>query len=302
MRWLNYQHLYYFWHVARCGSVTEASRQLRLAQPTISTQLKYLEEVLGEKLFEREGRSLRLTESGQLALGYSERIFGLGQELLDVLDGKNAAAVKELNIGIADVVPKSLAYRLIQPVFTANPPALIHCFEDKTDRLLADMVISEIDFVIADRPISPNVKIKAFNHLVGECGVSFVGRKNLARKYRKNFPESLDGAPILLPTAEASIRHELNYWFEKIGVAPHCIATFQDRALMKFAARDGRGIMPIPAVVEDEVRKEFDLDIVGRSTEVKEQIYIISTERRLKNPLIVEVCSEGQKRFLPSAQ
>lgn len=297
MRWLNYQHLYYFWHVARCGSVTEASQQLRLAQPTISAQLKSFEEVLGEKLFEREGRSLKLTEAGQLANRYAEQIFNIGQEFLDVLDGKAHGTRREFKVGIADVVPKSLAYRLIEPAFSADTGAMVYCFEDKTERLLAQLSIGEIDLVVADRPLPPNVKVKAFNHFIGECGVSLLGVRALANKYKKNFPKSLNAAPLLLPTADSAVRHELDQWFDKLGIAPQCVGAFQDRALMKLAARNGKGIMIVPSVAEAEVKEEFKLELVGRSTDVKEQIYLISIERRLKNPLVVQICSEGQKKL-----
>ncbi len=295
MRWLNYQHLYYFWHVARCGSVTEASRHLRLAQPTISAQLKSFEEVLGEKLFERQGRILKLTEAGQLANRYAEQIFNIGQELLDVLDGKTLGTRREFKIGIADVVPKSLAYRLIEPAFDVDANFSVYCFEDKTDKLLAQLSIAEIDLVIADRALPPNVKVKAFNHFIGECGVSFLAARKWADKYRKNFPNSLDAAPLLLPTLDSAVRHELDRWFDKIGVKPECVGAFQDRALMKLAARSGKGIMLVPSVVEEEVRAEFNLALVGRSSEVREQIYIISIERRLKNPLVSKICNEGQR-------
>ena len=297
MRWLNYQHLYYFWHVARCGSVTEASQQLRLAQPTISAQLKSFEEVLGEKLFEREGRSLKLTEAGQLASCYAEQIFNIGQEFLDVLDGKAHGARREFKVGIADVVPKSLAFRLIDPAFSADSGATVYCFEDKTERLLAQLSIAEIDLVIADRPLPPNVKVKAFNHFIGECGVSFLSARALAKKYKNNFPRSLNSAPLLLPTADSAVRHELDNWFDKLGIVPQCVGAFQDRALMKLAARNEKGIMVVPSVVEDEVKEEFNLALVGRSTEVKEQIYLISIERRLKNPLVLQICAEGQKKL-----
>lgn len=301
MRWLNYQHLYYFWHVARCGSVTEASQLLRLAQPTISAQLKSFEEVLGEKLFQREGRNLKLTEMGQLAHRYADQIFTIGQEFLDVLDGKTHGARRDLKIGIADVVPKSLAYRLIEPALGLDSGATVICFEDKTDRLLADLSIAEVELVIADRPIPPNVKVKAFNHFVGECGISFLGVRALANKFKKNFPASLNAAPILLPTAESAVRHELNQWFATVGIAPRCVGEFQDRALMKLAAKNGKGIMFVPSVVEEEVTEEFHLELVGRSNQVREQVYLISIERRLKNPLVLKICTEGQRKlFTPS--
>jgi LysR family transcriptional activator of nhaA len=297
MRWLNYQHLFYFWHVARCGSVTEAAAQLRLAQPTISAQLRSFEDVLGEKLLERDGRGLRLTEVGRLAHRYADQIFTAGQEFLDALDGKPGGARRELKVGIADVVPKSIAYRLIEPAFSPDTGAMVHCLEDKTEKLLAQLSIGEVDLVIADRPLPPNVKVKAFNHFIGSCGVSFLGVRTVAAKYKRNFPKSLHGAPLLLPTADSAVRHELNHWFDKLEIAPECVGSFQDRALMKLAARNGKGIVPVPSVVEAEVRREFHLDLVGRSTEIKEEIYVISIEKRLKNPLVLQICVEGQGKL-----
>ncbi|MBN8549650.1 MAG: transcriptional activator NhaR [Deltaproteobacteria bacterium] len=299
MRWLNYQHLYYFWHIARCGSVTGAARQLRLAQPTISAQMKSFEHILGEKLFQRSGRSLALTESGKLAYRYAEQIFSMGQEFLDVLDGTQGSSLQEFRIGIADVVPKSLAYRLIEPALRPENGVSVHCYEDKTEKLLAELSIGEIDLVIADRPIPPNVKVKAFNHFIGECGVSFLAARSLSRKLAKNFPSSLNGAPLLMPTAEAAVRHELDRWIDENGLTPRHVAAFQDRALMKLAAKDGKGIMPVPSAVEEEVCKEFQLERVGRIPNIKEQIFLISIDRRLKNPLLQLICREGQKGLRP---
>lgn len=297
MRWLNYQHLYYFWQVARVGSVTEASRRLRLAQPTISAQIKTLEGILNEPLFERKGRTLKLTESGSVAFRYAEKIFGLGDELLEVLEGKGESAMKELRIGISDVLPKVLVYRVLEPALSAHPPCTMRCLEDKTERLLADLAIAEVDVVIADRPIPPDVRVKAFNHFVGESGVTFLAPASLARRYKSGFPQSLADAPLILPTEESSLRHELDQWFVRLNIHPTPIGVFQDRALMKIFAREGKGIVPIPSVVENEVKAEFSLQVVGRTAEVKERVYVISTERRLKNALVAKICSEGQRHL-----
>jgi len=297
MRWLNYQHLYYFWHVAKAGSVTVAARQLRLAQPTVSAQLKAFEQVLGEKLFERQGRGIRLTETGHLAVRYAEQIFGLGQEFIDTLDGKTAPTSRELKIGIADVVPKILAFKLIEPALEHPEETVVICSENSTERLLADLAIGEIDLVVADRAIPPSVKVKAFSHFIGESAVSFLAVKTLAKKYRPGFPKSLAGAPVFLPTAESTVRAELDRWFESSGIAPRPSAFFQDRALMKLAAREGRGILPVPSSIAGEVGAEFGLELVGRIDAVPEQLYLISTERRLKNPLVARLCAEGQRRF-----
>ncbi len=280
--------------MARCGSITEASQQLRLAQPTISTQLKSFEEVLDHKLFERVGRNLKLTDSGRLAYKYAEQIFAIGSEFLEVLDGKSEGHLQEFKIGIADVVPKSIAYRLIEPALEPTSKVLVHCLEDKTEKLLASLSIGEIDLVVVDRPIPPHIKVKAFNHFIGECGISFLATRALAKKHKASFPGSLAKAPLLLPTTESAVRHQLDQWFEAKHIEPHCTAIFQDRALMKLAAREGKGIMPIPSVVEKEIKQEFNLELVGRIEEVKEQIYIVSIDRKLRNPLVQKICSHGQ--------
>lgn len=302
MRWLNYQHLYYFWHVARAGSVTTAARQLRLAQPTVSAQLKSFEQVLGERLFERHGRRLKLTETGHVAVRYAEKIFGLGEEFIDLLEGRGAASSRELRIGLADVVPKALAFKLIEPALESKAESVVICSEDKTERLLGDLAIGEVDLVIADRPVPPNVKVKAYNHFIGESGVSFVASKALARAYSADFPRSLGVAPLLLPTGESAVRLELDRWFEANRISPRVRAVFQDRALMKLAAREGKGIMPVPTIIEADVVAEYGCAVVGRLDVVREQLYLISTERRLRDPRVAELCAEGQRRFASSSR
>ena len=297
MRWLNYQHLYYFWHVARAGSVTVAARQLRLAQPTVSAQLKSFEHVLGEKLFARHGRGLKLTEAGQLAARYAERIFGLGQEFIDLLDGRATPTPRELRIGITDVVPKALAFKLIEPAFDAPEETVVVCSEDKTEHLLGALALGEVDLVVADRPIPPGIKVKAYNHLIGESGVSFLGAKSLVRGAVPRFPECLGEVPILLPTPESAVRLELDRWFEVHGIEPRIRGIFQDRALMKLAAHAGRGIMPVPTLIEADVAAEHGLAVLGRIAAVREQLFLISTERRLKDPRVARLCAEGQRRL-----
>jgi LysR family transcriptional activator of nhaA len=133
MRWLNYQHLFYFWNIAKLGSVTEAAKYLKLAQPTISAQIKTFEEMLGDKLFRRDGKYLKLTDTGNIAFKYADQIFSLGQEFLDIIDGKIEHSIEQLKIGISDVVPKTLAYKLIEPAINSTKRANICCTEDKTE-------------------------------------------------------------------------------------------------------------------------------------------------------------------------
>ncbi len=294
MRWLNYQHFFYFWRVAKSGSITEASRELRLAQPTISAQLKVFEESLGEKLFLREGRALKLSEAGKLAYRYAEQIFGTGNEFLDALDGKGNVAPTELKVGISDVVPKVIAYRLLEPAFAAAGSVTVKCNEDRTERLLAELAISEEDLVIADAPMPASVRVKAYNHFLGECGVSFLAVPALAKRYRRGFPKSLSDAPLLVPTIGAAVRRELDRWFDTVGVSPRIVGEFQDSALMKLVAREGIGIAPVPSAVVREVKREFHLELVGTAVEVRERFYLISVEKRLKNPLVKAIVDRAQ--------
>ncbi len=299
MRWLNYQHFFYFWRVAKKGSVTDACRELRLSQPTISAQLKVFEDTLGEKLFVREGRYLKLTDAGKLALKYAEEVFSTCNEFMDVLDGKDISQPGELKVGISDVVPKVIAYRLIEPAFADTNAGTVSCYEDRTERLLAELAISEVDLVIADAPVPPSVKVKAYNHFLGECGVSFLAQGALAKQFRKGFPQCLTGAPLLLPTREAAVRREIDKWLDVLGVVPRYVAEFQDSALMKIVAREGKGIIPIPSVVQSEIKREYHLELVAETEAVKERFYLISIEKRLKNPLVKSIVDRAQKKLVP---
>lgn len=299
MRWLNYQHFFYFWRVAKKGSVTDACRELRLAQPTISAQLKVFEETLGEKLFIREGRNLKLTDVGKLAFRYAEEVFSTCNEFMDVLDGKDISAPGELKVGISDVVPKVISYRIIEPAFADTYLGTVSCYEDKTERLLAELAISEVDLVISDIPVPPSVKVKAYNHFLGECGICFLAQNTLAKQFRKGFPQSLNGAPLLLPTREAAVRREIDQWFDHLGITPRVVGEFQDSALMKIVAREGKGIVPVPSVVASEIRREFHLELVAETDVVKERFYLISVEKRLKNSLVKAIVDRAQKKVFP---
>ncbi len=297
MNWLNYQHLYYFWHAAHFGSVTRASRELRLAQPTISAQIRTFEDVIGEKLFERAGRNLKLTEAGRTVYDYAEKIFSLGGELLDVLDGKTVAKQKEFKVGISEVIPKTLVYRIIKPLFNQPYDMKVLCLEDRVDKLLADLAVGAIDIVISDRPIPQSVKVKGYSRYLGSSSVSILGSSTYKRRLKKTFPDSLNGARMLVPSSESILHNELMHWLHRNDLTPRIVGTFQDTALMKIAARDQLGIIPIPTVIAGEVCREYGLEIIGTLAEVQEKIFIISLERKIKNPLIAEINQHGTHLF-----
>ena len=281
---------------SRQGSVTRAAAELRLAQPTVSTQLRALEQGLGEKLFARTGRRLVLTDVGRLVLRYADEIFGLGRELLETVKGRPTGQPMRLTVGIADAVPKLIAYRLLQPALAVPQQVRIVCREDKPDRLLAELAVHGLDPVLSDAPIGPSTKIRAFNHLLGECGVTFFATAALARTCRRGFPRSLHGAPVLLPTDNTALRRSLDEWFESEGVRPRVVSEFEDSALLMAFGQAGMGVFAAPSAIEREVRSQYGVVTVGCLEVLSARFYAISGERRLKHPAVVAISETARQR------
>ena len=299
MEWLNYHHLFYFWTVVREGSVTAAGRKLRLAQPTVSAQLRALEESLGEKLFVRQGRRLVPTDVGRTVYRYADEIFALGNELREAVAGRPTGRPVRFTVGVADQVPKLVAHRLLEPALQ-NPISLV-CREDRPDRLLADLAVHELDLVISDAPVSPHVQIRAWNHLLGTTPVRFFAAPALARKLSRDFPRSLDGAPFLLPGANTSLRRALERWFEEQGVRPSPAGEFQDSALLQVFGQAGAGVFAAPAAIEGELARQHQVRAIGGTEAISESYYAISAERRLKHPAVLAI-AEGARNALFTAK
>jgi LysR family transcriptional activator of nhaA len=297
VEWLNYHHLLYFWTVAREGSVTGATRKLGLAQPTISGQIRQLERRLDQKLFRRQGRTLVLTDVGRVVYRYADEIFGLGRELLDVLESRPTGRPLRLTAGVAEGVPKLIAKRLLEPVLQLAGPVRLVCREDRTDRLLAALALHQLDVVLSDAPIPAQVGVKGFSHLLGECGVTIFAAPALARRHRRGFPRSLDGAPMLLPTDDTVLRRSLDHWLDSAGIRPVAVAEFEDPALLKTFGQDGRGLFAGPSVIEREIARQYAVGVVGRLEEVRERFYAISAERRLEHPAVVALTRAARDRL-----
>jgi LysR family transcriptional regulator, transcriptional activator of nhaA len=296
MEWLNYHHLLYFWTVAKQGSITRASEELRLAHPTISAQVHRLEEVLGEKLFARSGRRLVLTEAGRVAFRYADEIFSLGRELLDALKGKTTSKPMRLVVGVADVLPPSLVRRFLEPALRLGHPIQIECRNDKSvEEFVAELAIHRVDVVIADGPAGPGTKVRAFSHLLGECGTTFFAAPKLALSMRRKFPQSLEGTPFLLPGAPSMVRRALEQWFDAQAIRPNIAGAFDDSALAKDFGESGMGVFAAPTVIEAEVLQHYRVRVVGRVEEVRQQFYAISVERKLKHPAVVSICEVARK-------
>jgi len=290
VRSLNYHHLRLFWAVAREGNLTRASQELHLAPQTVSAQIRALEESLGEKLFTREGRRLVLTDIGRITLRYADEVFSIGQELLETLRGQPSERSLRLVVGVASVLPKLIVHRLIEPTLDLDRPVRVLCREGTPEQLLADLAIHRVDVVLSDAPLPPRVKVKAFNHHLGTCGVTFMAEPGLARRLRQGFPKSLDGTPVLLPTEDAVVRSELNRWFREQDVRPTVAAEFEDSALLKIFGQQGVGFFAIPSVIEEEVAKQYDVEVIGRSAGIQEDYYAISMERRVRHAGVVAIC------------
>ncbi len=289
LSWLNYHHLLYFYTAAREGSISKASTVLHLTQPTISAQIHTLEETLAERLFERRGRGLALTEAGHLVYRYAEEIFALGRELQDTLAGRPGGRPLRLRVGVAEGLPKLMTYRLLEPAFRTAEPVRLVCREGSPERLLADLSIHSLDVVLLDAPPTPGTTVRVFSHLLGESGVTLFGALELARRYRRGFPGSLDGAPMLLPSADSTLRSSLDQWLEQERIRPLVRGEFSDSAVLKVFGGAGVGVFAAPSVVEDVVRRQYGVRVIGRIPSIRERFYAVSTERRLRHPAVAAI-------------
>jgi len=299
MDWLNYHHFLYFWLVVREGGLVPASKALRLAHPTLSRQIRQLEERLGEPLFDRSRRRLELTELGKVAYRYADEIFNLGQEFLDVVAGRPVGRPVQLVVGVTDVMPKLVVRRLIAPALQLPEPIRLVCHEDRHDRVVAELALHNLDVVLADAPLPPASNIRAYSHLLGECGVTFFGTPALAKRHGAGFPASLDGAPLLVPTQGSALRRSLEQWLDAQNVRPDFVAEFDDSALMKVFGDEGLGLFCAPTVIERAVTKQHGARVVGRTDQVVERFYAISVERRIKNPAVAAICDSARDELFP---
>jgi len=297
MESLNYHHLRLFWAVAHEGNLTRASKKLHLAPQTVSTQIRDFEAALGEKLFQRAGRRMLLTDVGHVALRYADEIFSIGQEFREALRGQPTGRPLRLVVGVADVMPKLVAHRLIEPALLLEEPVRIVCREGTPEKLLADLAIHGLDVVLSDAPIPPGMNVRAYNHQLGRCGVTFMAQPDLARRLRKGFPRSLEGAPVLLPSEDTVLRRELDEWFDERGVRPVIAGEFEDSALLKVFGQAGAGFFAVPTVIEDEVARQYEVQAIGATEDVSERFYAISVERRIRHPAVMAICEAARSEL-----
>ena len=287
---MNFKHLYYFWVAARAGGIMRAGEQLHTTPQTLSGQIKLLEDWLGRKLFRKSGRQLELTEHGRLALGYADQIFSLGQDLETVLRQTRGAERRlDFRVGVADSVSKSVAYRLLEPAFAIDQPVKLLAREGTFEDLLAALALHRLDLVIAGEPMPKRVSVKAFNHPLGSSALSFFAAPGLLPRIQGAFPACLDGVPMLVPGATASVRRQLEAWFAKHQIAPVVVGEFDDAALMKAFGREGQGVFLAPSVLDDETCARHGVVVIGRTDELIEEFFAVSVERRISHPCVLAI-------------
>ena len=297
MEWLNYHHLLYFWTVAKEGSVSRAATLLHVAQPTVSAQVRSLERSLGQKLFDRHGRLLKLTPEGEAVFRYADEIFSLGRELLQTVKGDPQVAPRRFRVGVSDALPKLTTYRLLEPALVMQPAFRLHVRIDKTERLLGELAVHAVDLVIADAPMLPTLRVRAFNHLLGDTSVSVFGTSALAAAFRRDFPRSLHGAPMLLQTTNTAVRQSLDQWFEVHGIEPSIVGEVEDMAMLQTLGEHGLGLFVAPTVVRREICRRYHVVCIGEIERVREKFYAISVERRISHPAVRMIADQAKRRL-----
>lgn len=289
MSWLNYHHLHLFWSTVREGGVSAAARALRVTQPTVSAQLRALEDQLGEILLVREGRGVALTGVGRTVYAYADEIFSLGRELVDTLRTGQPGPRARLRVGIADVVPKLVAWRLLRPALSGADGLRIACHEDRHDRLVAQLGTHDLDLVLTDHPLGPGEPVRAASHPLGESGVSFLAARPLAARLGETFPAALDGAPFVLPLESSGLRRSLEAWFRESGLTPRLVAECEDSALVKVLGEDGVGVYCVPTLVEEAALAAGTVVCLGRTEAVRERYFAIAPERRVPHAAVTAI-------------
>jgi LysR family transcriptional regulator, transcriptional activator of nhaA len=298
---MNFKHLHYFWAAAKAGGIVRAGEQLHISPQTLSGQIKLLEDRLGCALFRKAGRGLELTDEGRLALGYADQIFALGAELESKI-GKTGGTEQALDfhVGIADSVPKAIAYRLLEPALGVSAHVRLICHEGRFQDLLGQLAVHRLDIVIADEPMGRQVSVKAYNHLLGATEMSFFAAPALKRTLAGAFPQCLDGAPMLLQGSSSAMRQRFDFWLAAHKIRPHVIGEFDDAALMKAFGGEGRGVFMTPTVLESETSAQYGVRVIGRTSELIEEFYAVSIERRITHPCIAAITDAAREQLFGS--
>lgn len=297
MRQLNYSHLHYFYVVAREGSVRKAAEILHITPQTISGQIAILEQSIGAELFDRHSKRLHLNARGKEVFQYAEAIFDIGRELERALYVDDSLNRPSICVGFVDVIPKVFAFEFLQHVFSHSPKARLVCREGDMDNMLAELVLNKIDIIISDRPGVPGTHIRAYSQVLGESGLSFYAADGIEIDAELPFPQCLDKLPFIMCGDKSTQKNNLLTWFDSLGLKPDIVAEFDDSALLKYFGQAGVGIFCTPTITEQHVREKYGVRVIGRTEDIKEQFYAITTKHRLKDDDIGYLIEQGQRLF-----
>ncbi|MBL9009127.1 MAG: LysR family transcriptional regulator [Myxococcales bacterium] len=298
--WLNYHHLYYFWRVAREGSLSRAAEQLRLSHSTLSTQIRALEESLQGELFLRSGRALSLTVLGRDILQYADEIFRLGNELSETVTGKSAASRRCLRIGIVCGIPSVLVYRLAEPVLGQSEQGPLHVQQGRLDELLDHMAAGHLHLILSEQAPPQGLSLHVYSHTVGESTISLYGTPAVAQQYKADFPRSLAGAPLLLPGRGTSLRRRVDEWLATQEIAVRVVAELDDSEALRTFAAQGHGLFPVHTALAWDLEDRLRLHRVGELAGVHERFYLLSPLRRSHRTDVQKIVLHARQRLLSS--
>ncbi len=286
-KWLNYHHLYYFRTIAREGGVAKAATKLRLGQPTLSTQLKQLEDSLGHPLFERRKRSLYLTEAGKVALEYADSIFKAGDELIQVLDDRTFSGRTDIKFGALDSVPKRLLVELMEASLKEGN-CTVSLLEGRGDELFRELFAHMIDLVVCDYPPAASEIGKVYSRSIAKAPVAVFGSHKFVG-LKRGFPRSLEGQPFILPTGHSKLRHDLDHYFSvnRLRIIP--VAETQDTSVQKLLGIEEFGLLPLPEFAASDLVKAKRLFHLGDLHEVRQEFWLVAAARRIENPIAAKV-------------
>lgn len=292
---LNYQHLFYFWMVAREGGMSRAAKVLHVSAATLSVQIRQLEEQHGQKLFHRRGRTLELTDIGQTAFRYAETIFSVGRELEDYLLARPTGGSLRLDVGVTPELSKLATWRMLAPIRTLPTSCHLICHQAPRNQLVEQLVLHQVDVVLVDGPLDDGGPARFFNHHLGDTSVCIMGTPNLAASLRSDFPLSLDGAPLLLPKPGTAMRRSLDSWLGQLDIKPRLVGEFHDSSLLEVAGSNGDGLMPIPGLVAVEVGQRFGVEVAGFAEGLVESYYAVSAQRQIAHPTVQAIVDSAKE-------
>jgi LysR family transcriptional activator of nhaA len=287
----NYRHLYYFWVVAKEGSMSKAAERLDMAIQTISAQVHELEKSLGYLLFKPAGRGIALTESGFAALEIADQIFSIGEKLPEAVRDAAKSPKTKIIVGVSDGLPKLVTRQLLEPILKHEEAQLI-AHEGNFEDLLADLALHRLDIILADRPAPNNKNLNVYSEELTRTSMAWYSPKQFVKKAKKDFPHCLNELPILIPTPHSTVRLLIDQWFSKHGITPNIVGEFEDSALLKTFAASGLGVFPAGKLIEKDLKETYGMELLGDCDDIYEYFYAIRSEKKIQNPLVQAIIKQ----------